>query len=151
MPRIKDEDWDKAVKVARYLMLGNSREDVAGMLDIKVGKIRSWEGCELWSKVMNEAASDELENMAAKALGVINKKINEGDVVTARWYLDRAHPYLGKNSKKKLNGNTPKTAEASLEDLSDEELEKIAYEEEELSEEVIDAEYEELQEEINHG
>lgn len=139
MPVSRPSDWDAAVTVARYRMLGYTQAEAGDMAGVVASTVSSWENSPWWTAAMDEARTKEFSETAAKALGVIKNKINEGDATTARWFLNKVHPVLADKSRQGIRSEDRGIPDLS--DMSETELRKLAADEND-DDEVIDAEFE---------
>jgi transcriptional regulator with XRE-family HTH domain len=105
-------DWEKAVLAARYRMCGLTQAETGGLIGVTASTISQWEQSKWWAEVCLEATTVEFSLMAAKALGVVKQKIEEGDVNTARWFLGKAHPLLSDRPKQTQSLDVTQTAAA---------------------------------------
>ena len=151
-------DWSKAVDVASYRLLGYTQQEVAAKVGIAAGTISRWENSDWWHIAMAEASNDEIRRMSARALGVIDEKLEEGCGTTARWFLERTNASLSKKggnthamqdggASRAIEGGARDAKHDSLEDLSDDELRALAGEEPE--EDYIDAQFEQVKDKFD--
>ena len=106
-------------------MCGMSYNQVGSLIGVSGSTVSRWTREDDWSAIMREASSVEFSEMAARALGVVKGAIDDGDVKTARWYLEKVHPVFQKQ--------TPAMVEAQerqrlpdLSDMSQDELRRLA-------------------------
>jgi transcriptional regulator with XRE-family HTH domain len=126
MNRRGPSDWNKAVTVARYRLCGMSQTEVAGITGVSSATISNWEASMWWSDALLEASTIEFSHLAAKALGVIKQKLDEGDAATARWFLSKAHPILADKPRQSLPARVEVKSLPDLAAMSDEELRSLA-------------------------
>jgi len=160
-------DWDKAIEVAKYRAFGYTQREVAAKVGVSAPTISRWENSSWWGQAIEEAKTGEMRELAGRALNTVREAIEEGDVTTARWYLERTEPRLSKSGSgggsshnvqvnvgvagggnatteviEDANGNTRR-----IEDMSEEELRELAGED--TKGEIIDLQFEEMKGELN--
>lgn len=124
---ITPRDWEAVQVVCRYLMIGYSTEQAASMAGVNKSTVLQWQKQPWWHDAMKESTSKEFQVMAAKALGNIAKSLDDGDVSTSKWFLNKVHHILGENARAGAAQIETEVIDVkALDGLSDDELREVA-------------------------
>lgn len=92
----KPKDWEKAVSAAylRYVEWRRSRKDVASALGMGERTLARWEISPWWRDAQADAMARWCGGVVLDSCRTVSDAINDGDVQTARWALERLMPAM---------------------------------------------------------
>lgn len=94
--------------IASYSLIGlTGNSEVARILSEHYGQDITSSDVSLWRRQhprLNAKIVNALDNMEAKSIRVVANAIDEGDVATAKWFLERRNEHFKPSSKVNLSG-----------------------------------------------
>lgn len=121
----RPRDWKAAVKAAKFRYLGYTQAETAEQIGVSRGTVTNWEMSDWWGEAFEEAESHGLSDMALQARKVIMEKLEEGDIKTAQWILERRDKMFVKPKGRETTAEKTATG-PDLSGMSEEDLRALA-------------------------
>ena len=93
-PVTKPHNREKALSACLFRLLGATQREAAESARVGERTLRQWEKCSWWIALEDEARARWCRGLAAKARVTLEKGIEDGDLRSARWALERLEPRL---------------------------------------------------------